>query len=343
MTLPLAAALSKVLVAYTIEYDNAFESRIPHTTARGPQAHSRRGPWLVSMPMWSNFLCRLDPGGTPLSDVDDLAKLVNLPGLDRWGYVALGQSKVVTLTPGGRRAVEVFAPLAAEIESRWQARFGIDDLRAGLTGLVAVLDAAPVGYLPVVGVRPARPPVLRPRPDPDPLDLATLLSRVLLAFTTAYERDSPLALVVAANVLRALPAAPVRVRDLPAATGTSRESVTLAAALLERAGCLTAAVDNRARTAHRTGKGRRAQQAHARRVAAIEADWSTRTDLTGLRAALDRVLTHPDLATGLTPPPEGWRANPPYAALTGHLLADPAAALPHHPVVSHRGGYPDGS
>jgi hypothetical protein len=25
------------------------------------------------------------------------------------------------------------------------------------------------------------------------------------------------------------------------------------------------------------------------------------------------------------------------------MLADPAATLPHYPMVSHRGGYPDGS
>jgi hypothetical protein len=28
---------------------------------------------------------------------------------------------------------------------------------------------------------------------------------------------------------------------------------------------------------------------------------------------------------------------------TRAVLADPAAALPHHPVVTHRGGYPDGA
>jgi hypothetical protein len=51
----------------------------------------------------------------------------------------------------------------------------------------------------------------------------------------------------------------------------------------------------------------------------------------------------PLISAGLVPHPEGWRANPPYARLTQAMIADPAGALPHYPMVSHRGGYPDGS
>jgi hypothetical protein len=51
----------------------------------------------------------------------------------------------------------------------------------------------------------------------------------------------------------------------------------------------------------------------------------------------------PLISAGLVPPPEGWRAHPPYARLTQAMVADPAASLPHYPMVSHRGGYPDGS
>ncbi len=38
-----------------------------------------------------------------------------------------------------------------------------------------------------------------------------------------------------------------------------------------------------------------------------------------------------------------WRAHPPYLAQTAAVLADPAGALPHQPMVLHRGGYPEGS
>jgi hypothetical protein len=43
--------------------------------------------------------------------------------------------------------------------------------------------------------------------------------RVLLAFTLAYERDSPLSLAISANVLRVLTGTGVRIRDLPARMG----------------------------------------------------------------------------------------------------------------------------
>jgi hypothetical protein len=68
---PLSTLLSQVLVAFTIEFDNEFEHHMPHTTTRGPAAHTRGGPWLVSMPMWVNFLRFVDQDGTPLRDLRD--------------------------------------------------------------------------------------------------------------------------------------------------------------------------------------------------------------------------------------------------------------------------------
>ena len=62
-----------------------------------------------------------------------------------------------------------------------------------------------------------------------------------------------------------------------------------------------------------------------------------------LRAALDRILNHPELPAGLTPYPDGWRASKPYAQQTQAVLADPRGRLPHYPMVLHRGGWPDGS
>ena len=63
-----------------------------------------------------------------------------------------------------------------------------------------------------------------------------------------------------------------------------------------------------------------------------------------LRACLETVVSQRGaLAEGLIPPDGGWRGQPPYLAQTRRLLADPAAALPWHPMVLHRGGWPDGS
>ena len=59
----------------------------------------------------------------------------------------------------------------------------------------------------------------------------------------------------------------------------------------------------------------------------------------------------PDGETGAAGPGGGgprcgaWGLGPaaPYAQLTQAMIADPAGSLPHYPMVSHRGGYPDGS
>ena len=76
--LPLSTLLSQVLVAYTIEFDNEFEARMPHRTSRGPAGH---GPWLVSMAMWSNFLRYLDADGD-LFLVDRLRELIIVSGFN---------------------------------------------------------------------------------------------------------------------------------------------------------------------------------------------------------------------------------------------------------------------
>ena len=70
--LPLSALLSQALVAYTIEFDNEAERRLPHRTtshgASGP-ADGAPAPWLVSLAMWEN--CMRYVTGEPIT-VGDL-------------------------------------------------------------------------------------------------------------------------------------------------------------------------------------------------------------------------------------------------------------------------------
>ncbi len=80
--------------------------------------------------------------------------------------------------------------------------------------------------------------------------------------------------------------------------------------------------------------------------AEIDAAWADRfgaDEVRRLRSALASVLEHPDLAVGLRPYAGGWRASKPYLARTEALLENPRTALPHYPMVLHRGGWPDGS
>jgi hypothetical protein len=89
-----------------------------------------------------------------------------------------------------------------------------------------------------------------------------------------------------------------------------------------------------------TAEGRREQNKYRERLALIEAHWRARFGkgkIGSLRELLERLVGEPTaqrspLFQGLEPYPEGWRAAVPKPA-----------TLPHHPMVLHRGGYPDGS
>ena len=64
----------------------------------------------------------------------------------------------------------------------------------------------------------------------------------------------------------------------------------------------------------------------------------------GLRSVVDGVLQEREaLASGFEPPEGCWRGEKPYLAQTKRLLAEPTKALPWHPMVLHRGGWPDAS
>ena len=89
-----------------------------------------------------------------------------------------------------------------------------------------------------------------------------------------------------------------------------------------------------------TPKGRRAQDTHLRWTASTGQRWAARFGEAPMRALCESAggLTgapSPDqspLWPGLEPYPDGWRA----------ALPQPRT-LPHYPVISARGGFPDGS
>jgi hypothetical protein len=88
-----------------------------------------------------------------------------------------------------------------------------------------------------------------------------------------------------------------------------------------------------------TPHGDTAREAYKNRLNAIEAGWRTAFGaraIDDLRALLEPLVgddpSASPLLEGLIPYPDGWRAR------TGQ-----PAALPHSPMVLHRGGYPDGA
>ena len=363
--LPLSALLSAALVAFTIEADNEAEHRVAHrTVAHGltPGAPAD-APWMTSLVMWANCLRHVPEAGITVAAMRRAARTgTNLDGMRRWRYVRYApapergkrpkQDAVVSLTAGGRQARQVWDDLAAtaggEIEGRWRDRLGgptVDGLRAALAGLVAELDPRLPDCLPILDY----PMVSRLDPgapdgpaddDVASLPLWALLSRALLAFATEFEADSGRSLAISANLLRVLTGGGVRTRDIPALAGVSKEAIAMALGVASKNGLVTEEPDpagGRFKVTQLTMAGERAQRAYHDRVAAIEEAWRSRfgaARVAALRDALEPLAAGdpPPLFAGLTPYPDGWRADVP-----------PRTVLPHYPMVLHRGGYPDGA
>ncbi|MGH3125647.1 MAG: MarR family winged helix-turn-helix transcriptional regulator, partial [Streptosporangiaceae bacterium] len=373
--LQFSALLSQALVAFTIEFDNESERQLPHRTTWGPAAGSGRGPWLVSLTMWANFLRFLPPDGVPLQDVADLVPLINLPGLERWGYVRVGpgpgdsrpspprKDAIVRPTRWGRLAQDICGPLTGVIEGRWRDRFGgavIGQLSEALRTVVGPAGGEWAAFLPVSGAqrheKGPNPHTVAPGHRVPGTGLPTLLSRALMSFRAEFERGSALSLPVSANALRVLTADGVALRDVPRLAGVSREAVSLSVGRLEKGGLAVTGPDpagGRGKHVSLTPRGEQAQAAYHRRAAGVVEGWRSRHGdglidglagaMRGLYAATDSGPGGPLISAGLVPYPDGWRAHPPYQRLTEAMIADPAGALPHYPMVTHRGGYPDGS
>jgi len=70
----LPTLLSWALVAFTIEFDNEAEHRMPHqTTMKRREGVVGSGPWLVSMAMWSNLMRVLPEEGATVAQLRRLA------------------------------------------------------------------------------------------------------------------------------------------------------------------------------------------------------------------------------------------------------------------------------
>ncbi len=363
--LPLSALLSQALVAFTIEFDNEAEHRLPHrTTSHGTSGPGDGAPklWLVSLAMWENCMRYVTGEPITVGDLEARARTgTNLDGMRRWGYITIdGTSRkvhngrpspgaVLRATAAGLQAREIWRPLPGLIEQRWHERFGADQLgrlRGPLTGLVGLLDPGLPDCLPILGaalLSRGPDPRLPPRPDgtaPEAMPLSALLSRVLLSLAVEYEREAGLSLAVAANVLRVLGTEETRLRDLPALTGTSKESVRWALGILTRGDLAAEDPDptaSRGKVARLTPRGLDAQRLYHELTGEIELRWHDRFTpavTAGLRASLEPLAVGqpPPLFGGLEPYPDNWRA----------VVRRPDV-LPHFPMVLHRGGYPDGS
>ena len=362
--LPLSTLLSQVLVAFTIELDNEFERRF---------RESGGGARVTSLTMWSNLLRFVGDGIT----VGELVAAVGLPkptvlsrvgGVERWRYVSVGPSTgkreaygsargikdewVVQFTPAGRRAAGIWPALPGEIEARWRERFGaaeMDELVGALRAVDERIDAELPEYLPIVSSTHGMALELghQKRQQGGDLALVVLLAHALMAYTLDFEEGSALSLPLSANVFRVLDSDGMQVRELPSLTGISKEAVAVSLTSLAKTDYVVVeGAPASKRTIRLTPAGESLRIDHRRLHARIGKRWARKFGanvVESSRAALERILDHPELAAGLTPYPDGWRASKPYGHLTQAVLADPRGRLPQYPMVLHRGGWPDGS
>jgi hypothetical protein len=351
--IPLPTLLSHALVAFTIELDNEWERQLLES--------KRPRVFLLSLVMWANYIRFLPPEGLAANELESLAQhKVDLNGLTRWRYVTVAPDPaatskvprrewVVRPTDNGRFAQELWRPLPDLIEGRWRDRQGeakIEEIQGRLDVVIEQLGGgrAPL-YLPDVTSRNemfAEAPA-PPGPTPDSqLPLYARLSRVLLEFTLDFERDSNVALPIAANTLRVLGVDPTPMRDVPALAGVSKEGTVQALTVLQRhdLAVVEPKPGDRGRQVRLTAGGEEAQQAYHQVVDRVEESWRSRfgdkimsdlkESLTSLVGGLE--LAASPLAEALEPPPGTWRSTRPAPGL-----------LPHHPMVIGRGGWPDAS
>jgi DNA-binding MarR family transcriptional regulator len=360
--LPFSALLSQALVAYTMEFDNEAEHRMPHsTTDHGSTAGALHAPWLVSMAMWWNCMRFVSDDGVTVRELERLARTgTNLDGMRRWGYIRIepdttgARSKkprpdaMLRPTAAGRMAQEVWRPLFGVIEQRWEGRFGkeaVDRLRDALRTLVARFDVPLPDCMPIL-----RYGLVTEGPDAKlrgvagngaidrDLPLAALLARVLIAFALEFERASEVSLAICANVLRVISDHGVRVRDLPRLSGVSKEGIAMVMSFLvkrEYAEERPEAAGSRMKVLTLTAKGRAMREGCGELVRMIERRWREKFGegtVQALRVALEGFTEESRLLPGLKPYADNWRAAVPMPE-----------TLPHYPMVLHRGGFPDGS
>ena len=148
----LQALLAQVLLAYTLDFERAFE---------------------LSLPLWANFLRVLDETGMDVraipaaAGVSKEATSMALRFLAKSGHIVVDTRKTVSLTPAGRRAQEAALQVHSDVERAWRTRFGADTPKRLRTGLDGVLEQAGRPALPALARsgaaagRLARDPALR--------------------------------------------------------------------------------------------------------------------------------------------------------------------------------------
>ena len=121
-----------------------------------------------------------------------------------------------------------------------------------------------------------------------------------MAYTRDFEDGSALSLPLSANVFRVLDGDGVPIRELPSLTGISKEAVAVSLTSLAKTDyVIVEGAPASKRTIRLTSAGETLRTVQRRLHARIEKSWATRFGTNAvepLRAALERILDHPELA-----------------------------------------------
>lgn len=381
--LPISALLSQALVALTIELDNEFERQMGELGHAGAR---------LSLVVWSNLFRFIPEGGISVSELAALAfgqqeRVKLMVGcLERWGFLVVGPSvtgsvrdgwgggrgiraeSVVRATPKGLQAREVWLPLVAVMEQRWETRFGKDAMRSLRESLELIVGRLDVELPDAVPEPSLREETVMPRvraAGESRRPLATLLSRALFGFAIEFDRESEVPLALAANTLRVLGREPVSLADVPRLTGGSPE-VSAIGWRLKPYVIVETDPRRRRKLARLSARGLQVQREYLRLVAIVEARWEVqfgKDTLRRLRGSLQGLFDRapngqPRVTEGLTPPAGVSRAGDQAPALgrrdvgaaarqrtrdlvtqTRAFVADPARSLPHYPLWDMNRGF----
>lgn len=358
MTTPpeqLPSLLAQAYVAHTVEFDNLWEARL---LKRGVAPR-----FLVSYALWANCMRHVPADGIAVEDLAAACGVWNGPvHLGRmeewWGYLTTTDG-IVRPSVGGTMALEAWEGLDDVVHGSWVERFGgerMDALVGALTAIERANDLDLPDTMPALGYADG---YATPVPDGGPAspagaaaeNVGALLARVLLAFTLECEQGASVPVATAAVILGALDVEPVGIKELPALTAVRKEAIAPAIKFLDKRGFVATDGKGASMRVALAPDGVAARAARADRVAEVEQRWVARhgSAVADLRTVL-RSLYEPDgdgggpaLGAGLVPPDRGWRAGKAYLAQTDLMIADPSIGLPRHPMLTHRGAWPDGA
>lgn len=161
--LSLSALLSRVLIAYTLDFDRELDARRRTTSSKEPAP---------SLAMWSNVLRFVGEDGVEerrLPSLSGVSKPVThsmVACLTRHGWVTVESSdankraNIIRFTERGSELARVWESAASDVERHWAERYGaqtVDALRLALANIASQLDDALPQYPMAIAHRGGTP------------------------------------------------------------------------------------------------------------------------------------------------------------------------------------------